>query len=335
MQEYLSYLIANYQYEFSWFSISVRNAVNFIILVLLTPAAATSALRLIDKRSLLREVLVLILVSFIVALIHRSSSIAAYNFIYSLYTDNVLSGFFGYWSFRSFGAGIISSLIFYLIVVGIFLAAINRERLMNKEKELANARLTALMGQLRPHFLFNTLNSISSLIDIDKTAAQKMISRFGELLRGVLEKEEKQFVSLREEISFLENYLSIELERFSDRLSINYRIDPNSQDDRVPTLILQPLVENAIKHGIALKASDGRIEITSRILNGIQYPKPLLELEVADNGVGLPAEPNNGIGLKNVRNRLSQLYGDLSEFTIENNDLGGCTATVRIPIKKA
>ncbi len=161
-----------------------------------------------------------------------------------------------------------------------------------------------------------------------------MIARFGELLRGVLEKEEKQFVSLQEEISFLENYLSIEMERFSDRLSISYEIDPQSMDDQVPTLILQPLVENAIKHGIASKVSDGKIEISSKILNGAQYSIPQLELAVSDNGTGLIKEHDYGIGLQNVTKRLAQLYGNSSEFSIENNEKEGCTATIRFPSKK-
>ncbi len=334
MQEFLSYLIANYQYEFSWFSISASNAINFIILVLLTPFAATSAMYLIQKEERTKKVIAVALISLVIALIHRATTIASYNFIYSLYSDNAFSGFFGFWRLRSFGAGVISSLIFYWIVVGIFIAAINNQRLIDKEKELANARLNALMTQLRPHFLFNTLNSISSLIDIDKSAAQKMISRFGDLLRGVLEKEEKQFVTLQEEISFLENYLSIEMERFSDRLTISYQIDPRSLEDEVPTLILQPLVENAIKHGIATKAEDGKIEIASKILNGTQYPSPLLELTVTDNGAGLKAKHNYGIGLQNVTKRLSQLYGKSSEFEIENNKEEGCTAIIRLPLTK-
>ncbi len=334
LQEYLSYLIANYQYEFSWFSISIRNTVNFLILALLTPVAATSARLLVEKKNRFKNIIGLTLISLVLALVHRATSIATYNFVYSLYTDNAFSGFFGYWRLRSFGAGIISSLIFYWVVIGIFLAAINRQRLVRKEKELANARLNALMTQLRPHFLFNTLNSISSLIDIDKPAAQKMISRFGELLRGVLEKEEKQFVSLEEEISFLENYLSIEMERFRDRLSVSYQIDPKSLKDLVPTLILQPLVENAIKHGIASKVHNGKIEISSKILNGAQYPSPQLELSVSDNGAGLKDEHSFGIGLKNVTNRLSQLYGNDGEFKIENNDKQGCTASIRLPIIK-
>jgi len=333
VQEYLSYLIANYQYDFSWFSISASNSINFILLALAAPLAANFGHLLSDKTDRLSgRLFILILSSIGIGIVHRALSTSIYNYVYSLYSENVFSGFFGYWKLKSFGAGIISSFIYYWVLVGIFLAAINWKKLIRKEKELANARLHALLTQLRPHFLFNTLNSISSLIDIDKTRAQKMISRFGELLRNVLEKEEKQFISLKEEVAFIENYLSIESERFSDRLSISYDLDPKSLQDMVPTLILQPLVENAIKHGVAKKVSDGIIEISSKILNGVEHPSPHLELSVNDNGAGLVTDFTYGVGLKNVSNRLRELYGSNGEFKIESNKKGGCKAKITIPL---
>lgn len=218
--------------------------------------------------------------------------------------------------------------------MGLFVALINRKKLISKEKELANARLHALLTQLRPHFLFNTLNSISSLIDLDKKGAQKMIAQFGDLLRNVLEKEEKQFISLKEEIAFIENYLSIESQRFSDRLSIEFDLVTESLENEVPTLILQPLVENAIKHGIANKISNGKIEISSRILNGKGHPVPNLELTVKDNGVGLADNFNYGIGLSNVTNRLSELYGSACEFDLVKNKDEGCSARIRLPLSE-
>ncbi|MEP5611596.1 MAG: histidine kinase [Cyclobacteriaceae bacterium] len=333
LQQYLSYLIANYQYEFSWFSISANNTVNFMTLVLIAPVAANSSKMLSESAGpYLKKILIIGLISLLMAFFHRAFTTTIYNLAYSIYSGNTFSNYFGYWKLRSFGAGIISSFIYYWIVVGIFLTAFNRRKLIKKEKELVNARLHALLTQLRPHFLFNTLNSISSLIDIDKAAAQKMISRFGELLRAVLEKEEKQFISLQEEITFIENYLSIESERFSDRLSISYNLDPKSLQDMVPTLILQPLVENAIKHGMANKVSDGVIEISSKILNGIEYPSPHLELLVSDNGAGLATEFNYGVGLKNVTNRLHELYGANGAFRIDNSEKGGCNAKITIPL---
>lgn len=333
LQEYLSYLIANYQYEFSWFSISANNTINFLTLVLISPIAANSSKILNETaNSYLKKIVVIGLISLLIAFFHRAFTTTIYNLAYALYSGNAFSNYFGYWKLRSFGAGIISSLIYYWILVGIFLSALNREKLISKEKELVNARLHALLAQLRPHFLFNTLNSISSLIDIDKQAAQKMISRFGELLRGVLEKEEKQFISLEEEIAFIKNYLSIESERFADRLSISYDVDPKSLQDMVPTLILQPLVENAIKHGIARKVDDANIEISTRILNGLEYTSSHLELSVSDNGAGLGTDPDYGIGLKNVTSRLQELYGSKGAFKLQNVDTGGCVAKITIPL---
>jgi hypothetical protein len=333
LQEYVSYLIANYQYDFSWFSISTRNVISFMILTLLSPIAANGAQFFSGKNQKSTNRLILIvLISLLIAIMHRAFGIVLHNLIYSIYAGNETFNMFGFWKSRYFGAGIISSLIYYWILVSIFLAAISRTRLINKEKELANARLHALITQLRPHFLFNTLNSISSLIDIDKSAAQKMISRFGDLLRGVLEKEEKQFISLEEEVAFIENYLSIELERYQDRLSITYDLDPESLEGKVPTLILQPLVENAIKHGISKKLEGGEIAISSQILNGEENPVPQLELRVEDNGEGLIDGFDYGVGLKNVSKRLKELYQDDFEFKLENNEPEGCRARITIPI---
>lgn len=268
-----------------------------------------------------------------VAFFHRGISTIIYNAVYSAYSGRDFVGITGYWSLRSFGAGIISSLIYYWVFVGLFIAAVSRKNLITREKELANARLDALVSQLRPHFLFNTLNSVSSLIDIDKIGAQKMISRFGELLRAVLDKESKQFIPLHEEMAFIENYLSIESERFSDRMLVEYKLDPRSLNESVPALILQPLVENAIKHGISGKVRDGRIEITSQILNGAEYPVPHLELKVIDNGTGPTEGFQYSVGLKNVTSRLSELYGDETLFSIYGDDQKGCVSKIRLPIK--
>ena len=199
------------------------------------------------------------------------------------------------------------------------------------EGQLAQAELTALKMQLHPHFLFNTLHSISALVSEDPEAAERMIARLSELLRLTLENAGTQEVSLRQELAFLERYLEIEQTRFHDRLTVAMDIDPEVLDARVPNLILQPLVENAIRHGIAPRPTPGRVEIAATHENGT------LALQVRDNGPGLPSgdgQPREGVGLKNTRARLAQLYGPHHRFHLHNAPEGGLHITLEIPLAR-
>src|SRR4029079_2186861 len=168
--------------------------------------------------------------------------------------------------------------------------------------------LQALKMQLHPHFLFNTLNSISALLDEDVDAADQMLARLGDLLRMTLENSGAQEITLQEELEFLRCYLEIEQVRFNDRLTVDMKIEPATLDAQVPNLILQPIVENAIKHGIVSRIAPGRIEISA-----IRYGGSL-KLQVRDNGPGLhPGEASSGrvkegLGLANTRARLEQRY---------------------------
>jgi len=196
--------------------------------------------------------------------------------------------------------------------------------------ELVQARLQALRMQLNPHFLFNTLNTISALIHENPDAADRMIVRLSELLRRTLDRGDVQEVPLREELEFLRSYLDIEQMRFPDRLTVTFDIEPKTQELLVPQLILQPLVENALRHGILPREEAGRVEISARVVDG-QH----LELRVRDNGNGLPAANGSpgreGIGLQNVRSRLAQLYGAAQQLQIGNAATGGVEARIRIP----
>jgi two-component system LytT family sensor kinase len=200
------------------------------------------------------------------------------------------------------------------------------------ETRLAQAQLDALRMQLHPHFLFNTLNSISVLMTEDVGRARRMLIRLSNLLRHSLENTGAQEVSLKEELEFLESYLEIEQTRFQDRLTVRMDVDPMALDACVPNLILQPLVENAIRHGIAPRAAVGLIEIRARRQNG------MVQLQVCDNGSGLalasPEGLTKGIGLSNTRARLEQLYGSAHSFELKSTDGGGLTVTVAIPFRR-
>jgi two-component system LytT family sensor kinase len=197
--------------------------------------------------------------------------------------------------------------------------------------QLAQAQLKALKMQLHPHFLFNTLHSISSLILEDPPKANSMIARLGDFLRLTLEHSNRQLVSLKEETEFVRCYLEIEQVRFGDRLTVNWAVDPAAHSARVPHLILQPVVENAIQHAIAPRAAPGRIEIGARRLDS------RLRIEVKDTGPGMTGPVDtlqgHGVGLNNVQARLAQLYdGDFS-FRMTNNPEGGFSVVLELPFQ--
>lgn len=201
------------------------------------------------------------------------------------------------------------------------------------QSQLMQARLSALNMQLQPHFLFNTLNTIMVLIRQQKSReAEEMLGRLGDLLRCVLEDVDAQEVPLRRELEYLELYLAIEQVRFQDRLRISTNVDPEARDAMVPYMSLQPIVENAIRHGIGRSSTAGNIRISACHVSG------LLEIKVEDDGPGPGVESGartRGIGLANTRARLKQLYGDAGRFALETGNPGGAVATMTLPYRVA
>jgi two-component system, LytTR family, sensor kinase len=196
------------------------------------------------------------------------------------------------------------------------------------EKHLTEARLQALLRQLKPHFLFNALNGIASLMYSDVAAADRMLVRLSELLRQTMAQSGAQLTPLREELAFLDKYLDIERIRFRDRLTVESAVDPSVLDARVPSLILQPLVENAIRHGIEPQPRPGRILLQA------ERRDAELVLSVTDNGGGLPAGglKNEGIGLANTRARLAELYGRHHRFELASPPEGGLCVRLTLPL---
>jgi len=196
------------------------------------------------------------------------------------------------------------------------------------ETRLIEAQLQSLQRQLHPHFLFNTLNTISGLMRSDVNAADRMIDRLGDLLRMTLSTSNIQEVPLREELDMLQKYLDIEQTRFGSRLNVRMTIHPDTLDAQVPNLLLQPLVENAVRHGIAPHSRPGLIVVDASQVAG------QLRLQVRDSGDGLPVDRltllNQGVGLANTRARLNHLYRNNHEFVFSNAE-GGLCVTVSIP----
>jgi signal transduction histidine kinase len=194
---------------------------------------------------------------------------------------------------------------------------------------LARAELDLLRSQLHPHFLFNTLTAISALMHRDVKAADRMVARLSELLRAALDHDSEQEVSLQEELAFLAAYLEIERARLGDRLAVELDVQPNVLDARVPHMILQPLVENAIQHGVAPRVAPGTVTIRARGRRG------MLDIEVRDDGPGAPPGKSllGGVGLANTRARLEQMYGDDYSFEPGNAPGGGFRVALAIPFR--
>jgi two-component system LytT family sensor kinase len=199
------------------------------------------------------------------------------------------------------------------------------------ERHLTEARLQALLHQLKPHFLFNTLNGIASLMHTDVDAADRMLVRLSELLRITMSHTGAPQTTLREEVAFIERYLDIEKIRFRNRLEVSIAVDEDAIDAQVPSLILQPMIENAMRHGVEPHSRMGRIELLGRRGDGN------LVLTVTDNGSGMPVDgpKREGIGIANTRARLAELYGSRQKFELVNGPEGGLCVRITIPFATA
>lgn len=226
-------------------------------------------------------------------------------------------------------------IVYFVIITGIRVVEYRHENMLNELKfeqlqvQLVQSQLNALKSQLRPHFLFNTLNTISTLIlKVENAEAQRMLALLNDLLRTTVFESERQEISLEEELRFVNHYLEIEKVRFSDKLVVREDIAGDTLNAQVPNFLLQPIVENAIYHAIAPKISNGIIWITSRKDDGH------LSLFVQDNGPGITSakkKTREGIGLKITKERLVHLFGNNHTFELENVSTGGVRVIIRIP----
>jgi len=239
------------------------------------------------------------------------------------------------------------SLMVYAVMVGVSHAIAfyhesqqRKVRAAQLETQVVEARLRTLQAELHPHFLFNTLHAISTLVHRDPDLADRMISRLSDLLRITFDRSGEAKVSLKEEIDFLQKYLDIEQTRFQDRLRVSVHIDPDALDGEVPRMILQPLVENAIKHGIAGRHGGDHIQISaglSRANGGETESRERLWMQVRDNGGGLQVRTlkalRTGVGLSNTRARLDCLYGRLYRLEFSDRE-GGLSVLIDVPFTR-
>lgn len=327
-QSYLFYAVT-FSREIPWRDLYAVSLASVWMWALFTPLLVWLARRFRVERNRKRNIAAHIAAAFGIAIIDVALDLLVQPLISSVDRGDYLSRFL---------YQIDLNLISYSVVVGFTHASdyynLYRERRL-RAAELANqltlAQLQMLRMQLQPHFLFNTLHAIAELVHEDPDTADRMIGRLGDLLRLSLETTGEQEVPLRRELELLGAYLEIEQTRFRDRLTIDMRIAPATLDARVPNLLLQPLVENAIRHGTGSRASAGRVEISTNI------KEERLWIEIRDDGVGIdPTIPaREGVGLRNTRERMQQLYGDEQTFALENARGGGAVARLSLPYRLA
>ncbi len=227
------------------------------------------------------------------------------------------------------------SVVMYFTVLGCVYAFVYFDEAREREvqaavlgAQLADARLGALRMQLHPHFLFNSLNTVSVLVrEEDTQGASRVLELLGDLLRTLVRPDRPHVVRLEEEARFIGEYLEIEGVRFPDRLSVEWSIEPSALDALVPDMLLQPLVENAVRHGVARREGPTRLEVAAHVQGGV------LVIDVTD--AGEPTEPfsGGGVGLGNTRERLRTLYGEAAALSLGELEGGGMRATVRMPLR--
>jgi two-component system LytT family sensor kinase len=255
------------------------------------------------------------------------------------YANNSTSGPFVHLWLDRFYNGILSSLVLYAAILAVSYVLDSRARLAYQQTEtarlneqLSKAQLNALRRQIEPHFLFNTLNAVAGLVREGRNdTAVSMIVGLSDFLRRVLEDSSRQQVPLGEEMEFAQKYLDIQKVRFVERLQLNVDVPKELLHAQVPALILQPIVENAIKHGIAKRAQGGAIRIAAFRSDG------MLTLSVYNDGPSLPVsseKTHSGIGISNMRTRLQSLYGNAFALNMQNQDQGGVEVSISVPFKE-
>ena len=329
LQAYINHVSSGFNYAFSWDIVGGRTFISYFLWFLSIPIISFIYRDVVSSSTNKIMWYIHIIISLLlIASFHRFLSIWLFDMSYSIINNIPIT--FKIREHSMLWAGIFSSSFQVLVISGVILSIKQYKKLLRKQKALAQAELRALKMQLHPHFLFNTFHSIAALIDIDTEAAQLMLSRLSILLRSLLEKEQIQKLSLKDEISFIRHYLGIEQVRFQDRLKVIYEINPDTLHIGVPTFILQPIVENALKHGISQLTHNGIIKIKAEKLG-----RHTLKLMVEDNGPGVKSSNKGfGVGTENVKQRLTQLYGE-NNYSYEAKSLAkkGFRVTLLIPIE--
>lgn len=338
-KDYIKFLMWKKYEVFDWIQAISIPFVNYLLWAFLAPLVYNLMLLFpLRKGFTFKIVSFHLFFSLILAFIHEVISNLMYISISLVFypIDNVAK--FLMMRLNTIPYAIADRMIEYWIILGVFMALYYFKQFRDKEveilmieNELNNAQLSALKMQLQPHFLFNALNTVSALISSNGKEAQRVLSRLGHLLRTMLDQNTKNYINLDDELNYTRSYLDIEQTRFMDRLKVHYEIDAATLKAVVPNLILQPLVENAIKHGFSNQPESGNIYIRSKIND------QLLILEVEDDGLGCDhcddlSFSHSGIGLTNTRDRLKNLYNEGFQFNLTSKKGEGFKVQMIIPL---
>ncbi len=294
--------------------------------LIMTPVMAWWAEKYpLERPALVKNVAALLLLNVATELLYSSYRVKLHHFVYP---DFAVHSFWRQSQTYLLDNSVIVASFFWAIV-GIHHAIKDARKSQQREQELVKAQLEMLKGQLQPHFLFNTLNSISWLMREDVEAADNMMTSLGELLRTTLSVSASEEVPLRRELNMLELYLAIERARFQDRLRVMVNAAPETLDCNVPCLLLQPIVENAVRHGISRLDRPGSVEVRAARVGAE------LSISILDDGPGISTESTwrEGIGLANTRARLEKHYGAMQSLRYTNRNEGGLMVEIRLPLR--
>ncbi len=335
MQQYI--YSASTDNAFNWFNNLTYRIPTYLLWAFFTPIIYKTVNGLKFKKEFFTKSILLLSVSgIIISVIHRFLSIFITFFIRDVYgalnvelTQALLNARF------AIIGGSFDSLFTYLLILAVVLGLVYYKRLRETERissqletKLAEAKLDSLKSQLHPHFLFNTLHAISTLMHRDVEMAEKTLTRLSDLLRLSIDHLDQQKIKLKEEIEFLQKYLEIQKVRFQDKLEVKFNIKSEMYDVVVPSFILQPVVENSIKYAVEPSSEIEKIIVSAEQNDG------KLALLVEDSGPGLSESFKEGVGIKNTRSRLQHIYGDNFEITFENKATSGLIVQLKIPAER-
>lgn len=322
--------------DYDWYRYAMPDIINYIFWPFLVPLVYwTIDNYKIGRGATQSDVVKTLAMSLLIPLIHETLTNVIYFSVlhyagayeFSDKTWGLVKG--------AFPSVYIGRVVEFWIIYGLFAAFDYYKKYKDKQSELARiesqlnrSKLAVLKMQLQPHFLFNALNSISSLMELDVKKAQVVTARLGDLLRGILDQNQRVFVSVEEELNYVKSYLDIEKIRFEDRLDFEYDVQEEAKDVQVPLLTIQPLVENSVKHGAA--PISRKVKITIRV----KREGDRLIVEVMDNGKGQKSSNGvfgRGIGLRNLRERLNELYKGQTSVQVETSENSGFKVILHIP----
>ena len=331
---YTNHILNGYNFPFSWLFIGIQIVINYVLWLVFMPWIAKVSKSLNTRQKVIHSIGELLLHAILISLLHRILATRLYDVAFYL-DSGYLREFLGNNGLVALAVGSFSSFIEFLVIFAVFVGANYQKQYLFNQKELIAAQINSLQMQLHPHFLFNTLHSISSMIDIDTRKAQKMLTKIGTMLRTMLESDMEQMTTLKKELEFIRHYLDLEQIRYMDKMHLNFNIDDTVMEAQIPNMILQPLIENAIKYGVVPAVEKGAIKITiSKKNNANKNPKPCIHISnTIESNSNSTLSHGTGLGLKNVQQRLEGIYDDNFHFSYGQEHPNLYNVKLGLPLK--